>query len=311
MAAMGTGLSLPLVLKLLRYRSVFDVPNDRSSHASVTIRGGGVAMVLPGMIGLSLLDRSGTEFIAGFLGLMLLAGTGLRDDISPMSVRYRLLAQIIAGLSIGWGVSGQLLGAVLSAVFVAAVVNAFNFMDGVNGISSFTMAIAGGAYIALGQSASSLDLQVVGAVAAGVGIGFLPFNFPNARVFLGDAGSYFCGGLLALATILAIDSGVGFFAALTPVGLYGFDTAFTIARRAGRGERPGAAHREHVYQRVAQLRGHVWATATASLASLLIVLVGIWNGFDQTAPSVLSVALIVVVLAGYASLPHLISPEVV
>ena len=164
------------------------------------------------------------------------------------------------------------------------------------------MVIAGLAYLAIGTLQDSSVLAVIGAVSVGLGIGFLPYNFPTARVFLGDSGSYFCGGILGLAAIIATNSGAGLLAALTPIGLYGFDTAYTLLRRTLRGEKVGAPHREHIYQRMAQRKGHAWSALFTSVVAAVVCAIGIASIVVPF--SLVLGASTLLVLACYAAVPE-------
>ena len=305
LAFFGTLVSVPPLMKVLQARSVVDTPNDRSSHSDVTLRGGGVAMVVPGLVAIVLGFGLTASLGAVTFGLLSLAAVGFRDDISPVSVRARLVVQIIAGALVSLGLLGFTPTGFFGVLIVVSTVNAFNFMDGVNGISGFTLIVSGFAYLGLGSVADDGLLQIIGITAIGVGAGFLPFNFPSARVFLGDAGSYFSGGLLAFGSLTALSAGVNWFSALTPLCLYAFDTAFTLVRRKRRGEAIGVPHREHIYQRVAAFRGHVWATLSASAASAFIVALGVWSTW-RTPNLSWSIVLVVTVLAAYALLPRVV-----
>ncbi|MDR1237856.1 MAG: hypothetical protein LBK28_06425, partial [Propionibacteriaceae bacterium] len=198
--ALALGVLLPAVVQpVLRWLELLDVPNARSSHTIVTLRGGGLAPALTVLIAwLASLQTSGPGWwtVLAALGF---AALGLTEDLRHLSVRVRLAGQfgigLLAGLglatALGWPVwVSPLLG--LAAIFV---VNAANFMDGINGISGYQGIVLGASAFIIGILRQDFALAGLGAVVFGAFTGFLPWNFPKARMFLGDVGSYLLGGL--------------------------------------------------------------------------------------------------------------------
>jgi UDP-N-acetylmuramyl pentapeptide phosphotransferase/UDP-N-acetylglucosamine-1-phosphate transferase len=160
------------------------------------------------------------------------------------------------------------LAVVFAAAWCAAYVNAFNFMDGINGISVAQTLIAGCALGWLAHEESASGVVALSLAVAGAAIGFAPFNVMNASIFLGDVGSYFLGTWLALTLVLVVAEGTSLVVALGPFVLYLLDTATTLVKRFRRGVRLFDAHREHAYQ---QLVEHGWAhTQVALLAAGVI-----------------------------------------
>ena len=169
----------------------------------------------------------------------------------------RLGAQVLVGTIAGARTGGPL-GAAVGAVTIPAIVNAFNFMDGINGISGGT-AVAWGAVTASERALAGRG-RTQAAITAGMGLGFLPYNVPRASMFLGDVGSYLLGSGIAVTVLeSAFTNGRldlhGASKAGAPLSLYLADTANTIVRRAFRGESVTEAHREHTYQRLAHETG--------------------------------------------------------
>ena len=302
-AAVATAAQLPVFISRLQLAGVYDVPNARSSHSRVVVRGGGIAMVLPALVGASVIGGSIGLRALIVMALLGLAVTGFLDDLRGLDIKPRFLAQLIAGILAAYAITGVGLLLLPAGLLILATVNAFNFMDGINGLSGATLVVSGVAYGLYGLEASSTTLAVIGFLAAGLGIGFLPFNFPNARVFLGDAGSYLGGGLLGISAVIAMDAGIQSLAALAPIAIYGADTMTTLIRRSLRGEKVGEAHREHTYQRLAQIVGHSISTlATAGLTALLVAISVFRQVLGGTLPQVV---LSLVVLALYLLLPGL------
>ena len=242
---------------------MLDQPGERRSHATATPRGGGVGIAVALLLAMCLLGGwvdAGWWPIAG--GLLLVAGVGWGDDHRPLPIALRLGAHALAGVALAWGLHLQDAGlpAVLAAlVLVPVLVNAWNFMDGINGLAaSQALLCATGFAVVLGDGWRLLAL-----VLAAACLGFLPFNFPRARVFLGDVGS---GGLgYLVAALLA----AGFAARpmawwplllLPPLAMLA-DTGLTLLWRIRRRERWWQAHVQHAFQRWSRHRGHAWVCA--------------------------------------------------
>ncbi|MBV9783007.1 MAG: undecaprenyl/decaprenyl-phosphate alpha-N-acetylglucosaminyl 1-phosphate transferase [Acidisphaera sp.] len=251
---------------------VMDKPGLRKAHAHPTPKGGGVGIVAAFMAGVAALY----EFAAFsrlaepyFRGVILASGAiavvAFLDDLRDWPFTVKLGAQVAAGLAaiasglyistyrlpfigpvdIGW------LGAPATLAWILFATNAVNFIDGLDGLAGGVSLIACGflAEIAVSQDAFFTYFAAL-LLAAGL-VGFLPFNFPRARIFMSDVGSQFCGFVLAMLGVAASRfEKVELSFVVMPVLLSGvlFDVAFTLARRALAGETLTAAHRSHLYQ---------------------------------------------------------------
>jgi Fuc2NAc and GlcNAc transferase len=153
-------------------------------------------------------------------------------------------------------------------------VNFFNFLDGIDGLASLQAAITG-----LGILLAAWDpaLSVAAAALAAAALGFLPFNWSPASVFLGDSGSYFLGFVLAALPLAAPDPAGPSAVLFVGLSLWLFlaDASWTLVRRAMRGERIHEAHREHLYQRLARRFGHARVTLSIGVASAVITMVAV------------------------------------
>lgn len=270
------------VLPFLR-RRLLDRPNARSSHASPTPRGGGVA-VLAGIVVAqcvsATLGRPGPVEV--IVPALFLGAVGLVDDFRSLGGLLRLLMQFgasavlviwIGAVSTGFGLGT--VAAVVAVVACAGYVNAFNFMDGINGISGLNAAVCGAWFAFLGHDQHQPGLVVLGLAVAGAGLGFLPFNAPSARLFLGDVGSYGLGLLIAGMAVMAYQGGASLLFTIAPTLVYIADTGWVLVKRTVAQSPLMEAHREHVYQRLVDVLGwsHVQAAGlTAILAAALCVL---------------------------------------
>ena len=259
---------------LARARGVLDIPSERSSHTVPTPRGGGLGIVFA-IVVCVLGDawlRGDAALACAVVPVLAACAIGFADDRQAMSPAPKMgLLLLAAATALPWAtvrtVPVPYLGEVdlgvlalpLSLFWLSCFSNAFNFMDGINGISGLTALVAGAAFAVAGVLAGDHRTAFLGAVAAGVGLGFLPWNLPQARIFMGDSGSLPLGMLLALVAAGANqpalpggDRTLPFPAALLVLGPYLFDVAFTLVRRARERKALGQAHREHLYQRLAR-----------------------------------------------------------
>lgn len=289
--------SEPALIGLLRRAAVIDSPNERSSHSVPTPRGGG-APIAAALVVVSVLAY-GRAALPFALAVGTFGAVGLIDDLRGLKAAVRLIGQaaisaVIAGLLIwqtaGRGPLGRLEGlglpwpataVVVGAAGLAAViwltgfVNAFNFMDGINGISAGHAIVGGLAYGFLGVLEHDSFIAAAGAAIAATGVAFLPWNAFHARVFLGDVGSYALGAGLAVLAIDAVLRGVPVEAAAAPLALYLADTFWTLQRRFRAGERWLEPHRTHAYQRLCDVGwSHQQVALATSLVSAVICLLG-------------------------------------
>lgn len=253
----------------LRARLI-DHPGERRSHAVATPRGGGIAIVaavLPVLVALGLRDAQARALFAPIvLGLLLVAGIGWRDDHRPLPASLRLAVHGIAAALLAWGLHAAGAGtAVVACGFALALVlvNIWNFMDGIDGLAAgqaLVVALAYAAFAAIGGGGAVTWLGVALAAACA---GFLPFNLPRARIFLGDVGSGALGFLVAVLAVLSLrDTGEAQAPLLLlPLLAFGVDASLTLARRILRGERWWEAHAQHAFQAHARRSGHGPVTA--------------------------------------------------
>jgi len=247
----------PVTITLLRRAAALDVPTVRSSHTVPTPRGGGLPIVI-GLAASVLLAHGALGTALIFAGAVLaFAAIGFADDLAGLPAAPRLALQATASLAVmavlasrsGLAAEAVIPAVVAGTIWLTGFVNAFNFLDGINGISA-VHALAGGAVFGLlGWRAGDTMVTVGGGALAAGALAFLPWN-ASARVFLGDVGSYGIGVALALLAAMCVLRGVPPEVAAGPLALYLADTAWTLQRRIRAGERWLKPHRTHVYQRL-------------------------------------------------------------
>jgi UDP-GlcNAc:undecaprenyl-phosphate GlcNAc-1-phosphate transferase len=267
-----------MTVRMMIAARVMDTPEARKAHDRPTPKGGGVGIVVTFLVGLAVLYRY-AEFsrLANpyFLGVIeasvAIAVVAFLDDLFDWPFVVKLGAQVLAALvAVGSGLYvgdfripylGPLaftwIGVGATVFWVLFTTNALNFIDGLNGLASGVALIACLFIVFIAeQHGGWFAYAAAGLLAAGLA-GFLPFNFPKARIFMGDVGSQFCGFMLAvLAVVASRFDGVELSFLLMPMLLSGvlFDVAFTLVRRTLAGETLTQPHRGHLYQ-VAQRAG--------------------------------------------------------
>jgi UDP-GlcNAc:undecaprenyl-phosphate GlcNAc-1-phosphate transferase len=257
---------------------VMDTPEARKSHDHPTPKGGGVGIVVTFLIGIAVLyqfaafARLADPYFRGVIeASVAIAVVAFLDDLFDWPFLVKLGAQVLAALvAVGTGLYvsdfripylGPLplawVGIAATLVWLLFTTNAMNFIDGLNGLASGVALIACLFIVFIAEQYGGwFAYAAAGLLAAGLA-GFLPFNFPKARIFMGDVGSQFCGFMLAvLAVVASRFDGVELSFLLMPMLLSGvlFDVAFTLVRRSLAGEAVTQPHRGHLYQ-VAQRSG--------------------------------------------------------
>lgn len=264
-------------------RGHVDLPGERRLHQVPTPRGGGLGIALALLLATPWLGDAGPGFA---LGLLACAGGGLLDDLRPLSPGAKLALQVAGAACLAWslplwpGLWGDMFGRLAATVLVVGLVNAWNFMDGSNGMATSQAVFASIALALLAPAAPGLVPLAVTLAAAG--LGFLPLNFPRARLFLGDVGSHALGYAVAAALLLAAGQGGDLaWLAWLPLSPMLVDAGLTLLSRARRRRTLWQAHREHLYQRaVAHGLGHAAVCAIYAawvlLASALALAAARW-----------------------------------
>ncbi len=260
-----------LYLRVARRLGIVATPNQRTLHAGIVPRGGGVVVALTFLAGVTFLfalgELPGRWFLALAGGGLVITAVGFIDDVADLSMRARVVAHLIVALwaaawlgrdlsvevgtahiEMGW------LGYAFAAAAVVCMVNLFNFMDGIDGIeASGVLWFSSGALAILewrGGSALSAPIALLGVASAG----FLLFNWPPARLFLGDAGSGFYGYAFSVLILVTMTTGeISLWTWIILLAYFLGDTTTTLVIRMWTVPRFYSTHRSHAYQNLARL----------------------------------------------------------
>ncbi|NND75963.1 MAG: hypothetical protein HKN44_13245 [Ilumatobacter sp.] len=291
-----------LTLRLVRAKALA-VPNERSLHSLPRTRLGGV-VVSAGII-VGLVASGVSRPIAGILAAVVIAGVaGFLEDVRGLSIEARLMMQfaaagVAAATILADDVAVGLIALVL--VWIVVFVNEFNFMDGIDGLAAFHLAIVGVSWLIIGGIEDSTLVQALGATALASSLGFMPFNFPRARMFMGDLGTYAAGAFLAASAVVAINLGIHPVAVIAPLTVLIFDASWTLLLRIRRRENILRAHRSHLYQQLV-LAGwsHVRTALFVSASSVVVAGAGLIS-LAGGRHAILAVVLVCGGLLGYGS----------
>lgn len=277
-------------------RNVLDIPNSRSSHTQPTPRGGGLAIVLAFSLALPWASWVGALSMAQLWALLgagwLVALVGFVDDHLPLAARWRLLAHFVAAiwalvflggapdlLVLGVVVDLGWVGFALAVFYLVWLLNLYNFMDGIDGLAGVEALTAGLAAALLYAGLGLWDALLLPLLLALAASGFLVWNFPPARIFMGDAGSGYLGLILGMLSLQAtlIDPAL-LWVWLILLGVFIVDATLTLGRRLARGEKIYEAHRSHAYQHAARHYGrHLPVTlAVAAINIFWLLPIACW-----------------------------------
>jgi glycosyltransferase WbpL len=297
LAVAGGALSASFLLTVMirhcaKGMGLIDVPNERSSHDLPMPRGGGIAIAGASLAAMAVLTALGVMpahlFLAIAPGGIAVAAVGLIDDIKPLSARVRLFVHFMAA---AWAVvcigpvgffdhyaagAPQLrwLGYAVSTVGIVWFLNMYNFMDGIDGIAASQAVFMSAGMALLGLFSGGIAYIAAAAVVLGAAsFGFLLWNWPPAKIFMGDVGSGYLGFAFA---VLGLASGAhsvfGPWSCIILAGVFAVDATFTVVRRFARRELVTEAHRTHAFQLLAQQMGHRNVTLSVGLVNLTWVL---------------------------------------
>lgn len=302
-AAISGGSSVLLTAAMRKYalrHGLLDRPNARSSHTTPTPRGGGLALVVGTLIGLALsvfakLTDPREVFILG-AGTVIVGVIGITDDTRGVKAGPRLGVHVLVALWTVFMFNGLptlqvssnyvqlgIAGSALAVLGIVWSINLFNFMDGIDGLAGSQAVLVFGTVAALLFWRDNYSLGTISLCVSASTAGFLAWNWPPAKIFMGDVGSGVIGYLAAALAIASENHrSVPLLAFVMVSGLFIADATVTLLRRRARGERPTEAHREHAYQRLTRVWGsHRRVTVAAIVATALLALLATAGTVEQ------------------------------
>lgn len=312
---------------ILRRLRILDQPNQRSNHVVPTPRGGGIAILFVIVSTMIWMSRSKSECLL-WLAPLVAVGVGVIsfvDDVRGLSAGVRFGTHIAGALVLIWALGFTITAGpmavlaeqlqlpfpliiLLMTFWIVGYTNAFNFMDGINGIagtqagvSAFAMAAVAGVSIGRWDS----EPIMVSLAVSGAALGFLPHNFPKARMFMGDVGSAPLGMLLGFLVLwICREHSFKLFIPLAMIHAnFILDTSVTLLRRIARGERWLDSHREHFYQRL--VRAGLSHTAVTILEGFLLVIssiISVLVARSSTTVQVGALVTIILIWGGFFSI---------
>jgi len=276
-------------------RNVLDIPNSRSAHTEPTPRGGGLGFVVAVLLAVPYLGHVGFLAPSGSVALVsagvFIASLGFLDDHGHVGTVWRLLGHVVAGILalywvggmpplvvLGWTVTPGVVGNGLALFYLVWLLNLYNFMDGIDGLAgveavSVCLGMSGLYWLTGDEGLMVLPLILASSVA-----GFLYWNFPAARIFMGDAGSGFLGFIFGVLSVQAAHVNPAFlWSWLILLGVFIVDASVTLMWRAARLEKIYQAHATHAYQHASRrLGGHPRVTLGVLFINVIWLLPLAW-----------------------------------
>lgn len=266
-----------LLLPFLGGQGLVDMPGNRRAHSIPTVRGGGIGISLAILFGImahviALIVEGWEEIPPLFMlvGIVVawFTAVGIVDDIYGLNTTAGVVLLALGGVAmsgttiylmmtgpIEYSVASMVTTAILMVPFTVWVTNAANFMDGINGITSLSVIICGVWTLFLCRGYVDNTLQILTLIVIAGFLGFLPWNFPRARIFPGESGAYVAGAATLVMCVVLMVRGVSIPSAIAPLAVYWTDVLFTFIYRTFCRLNPMLMHREHNYQKLQRYLG--------------------------------------------------------
>ncbi|MHB1394372.1 MAG: MraY family glycosyltransferase [Clostridia bacterium] len=263
----------PLMIRLAKLVGAIDVPNDdRRVHKVPTPRLGGLAIFLGFMAGIIYMVDIDSKMFGVLIGAAIIVTLGFFDDIKPLPAKFKFIIQVIAAvIAIR---SGVLIPSVsnplhfiiggeyiqfgiwsypLTLVWIVGVTNAINLVDGLDGLAAGISTISAATLFVAALSTGQPFAAFLAAILAASTLGFLPYNFNPAKIFMGDTGALFLGYMLSTISVMGVLKGAAALSILVPIfaiGLPIFDTLFAMVRRTLSGKSMMEADKGHLHHKL-------------------------------------------------------------
>ena len=272
-AAIVSFVSTPVVKKLAVRVGAMDVPKDnRRMHKVPIPRLGGLAIFFAFVVSVLLFAQIDTQIRGILIGSLMIVALGVMDDIHTLRALPKFLIQILAAVVVllhgcriefisnpiitssatylhlsGW------LSVAVTIIWIVAITNAVNFIDGLDGLAVGVSGISAATMLVVAILVAEQNVAVIMAALFGACLGFIPYNFNPAKIFMGDTGSTFLGFILATMSIQGLFKLYAIISFAVPFLILGipiFDICFAVIRRLARGQNPMVADRGHVHHRL-------------------------------------------------------------
>lgn len=267
-AAVVSFAATPIIKVLAKKVGAMDIPKDeRRMHKIPIPRMGGLAIFLGFMVSVLIFGKMNREIQGILLGAVIIVILGVMDDILTLHALPKFIVQIFAAVVVvlhGCRIE-HFMGFVLpewlsypvSVIWIVAITNAVNFIDGLDGLAAGVSAISAGAMLIIAlilvPDTTAMASAILLAAIVGACVGFIPYNFNPATIFMGDTGSTFLGFMLASISIFGLFKTYAVISFAVPflvLGLPIFDICFAVIRRVSKGQSPMHADRGHVHHRL-------------------------------------------------------------
>ena len=264
----------PLAKRVAYLIGAVDIPRDnRRMHTKPIPRCGGLAIIFGFMVAVLCFGPPTRGLAATMIGAGIIAVMGIVDDCKTLDAKLKFAVQIVAALILVYGGNFKIdamtnpnvfsdnpyivfpwwLSGIITVVWVVFITNAVNFIDGLDGLAAGVSAIMSVSLVFIAIRTGEYSVAVLGTALMGACLGFLPFNFNPARIFMGDTGSTFLGFILASLSIQGVFKSyavISFAVPLLILGLPLFDAMFAMLRRILKGQNPMTADRGHLHHRL-------------------------------------------------------------
>lgn len=262
----------PVVIKVAHHVNALDHPKDeRRIHKKPMPLIGGLGIYISVMLALMIfVDMPQSKVLSLMLGSSLIVFMGIVDDINPLPAKYKFLIQVFAAVILVYGdiriktfqpffvggsqiTFGYLFSSFISVIWIVGITNTLNFIDGLDGLTGGIAAISSLTIAYISLTNNRIEIAVLTLIMAGASLGFLPYNFNPAKIFMGDTGALFLGFMLSAISIEGTIKGAIAITVIAPIlalGIPIFDTSFAIFRRIKNGTPPWEADRGHLHHRI-------------------------------------------------------------
>lgn len=272
-AAVISFAATPLVKKLAISVGAIDVPkDDRRMHKKPIPRLGGLAIFIAFVVSVLLFADIGREMRGILLGALIIVALGVLDDIHTLRALPKFLVQILAAVVVvlhGCRIEfisnpvvtssatylrlGGVVSVAVTIIWIVAITNAVNFIDGLDGLAVGVSGISAATMLIVAILVAEQNVALIMAALFGACLGFIPYNFNPAKIFMGDTGSTFLGFILATMSIQGLFKLYAIISFAVPFLILGipiFDICFAVIRRLAKGQNPMTADRGHVHHRL-------------------------------------------------------------